>query len=143
MHLGSTCFRFKPDGSQIEPVTGGASGFGLALDDWGDRFLCTNQQHALFVAPLPYNSLAQSLLCGRQSDRQYFHIRPPRAVFPSSQPDPWRLKRGQQAEWVKFYGKAETNAGQMTSACVPLSTRRTCSPKGTEAIIFPVNPRKT
>ncbi|HJZ95595.1 MAG TPA: hypothetical protein VKE70_03765, partial [Candidatus Solibacter sp.] len=60
VRLGNTCFRFKPDGSQIEPVSGGTSGFGLALDDWGDRFLCTNQQHALYVAPLPYRALARN-----------------------------------------------------------------------------------
>src|SRR5262249_11052257 len=58
--LGSTCFRFKPDGSRLEPVSGGTSGFGLALDDWGDRFLCTNQQHALYVAPLPHAALARN-----------------------------------------------------------------------------------
>ena len=118
VHLGSTCFRFKPDGSQIEPVTGGTSGFGLALDDWGDRFLCTNQQHALYVAPLPYHSLAP-ILTPRPSIRSSIspHTATPRRVFPTSKPDPWRLKRGQQAEWVKFYGTAETNAGQMTSAC--------------------------
>ena len=59
MKLGSTCFRFKPDGSRLEPVSGGTSGFGLALDDWGDRFLCTNQQHPLYVAPLSHAALAQ------------------------------------------------------------------------------------
>jgi putative membrane-bound dehydrogenase-like protein len=118
--LGSTCFRFQPDGSRIEPVSGGTSGFGLAFDDWGDRFLCTNQQHALYVAPLPYRALA----------RNPYHAAPdpvvnistyghPARVFPTSPVDPWRRKRGQQPEWVKFYGAAETNAGLFTSACAP------------------------
>src|SRR5262249_61590100 len=43
----------------------------------------------------------------------------PARVFPTSQPDPWRRKRGEQAEWVKFYGASETNAGLFTSACAP------------------------
>jgi putative membrane-bound dehydrogenase-like protein len=120
VQLGSTCFRFKLDGSQFEPVTGGTSGFGLALDDWCDRFLCTNQQHALYVAPLPYHSLARNPYFAAVNPiiniSTYGH---PARVFPTSKPDPWRLKRGQQSEWEKFYGTAETNAGQMTSACAP------------------------
>ena len=52
--IGSVCFRFKPDGSAFEPCSGSTSGFGQAMTDWGDRFICTNQQHALHVAPLPY-----------------------------------------------------------------------------------------
>jgi putative membrane-bound dehydrogenase-like protein len=118
--LGSTCFRFKPDGSRIEPVSGGTSGFGLALDDWGDRFLCTNQQHALYVAPLPYEALARNPYTAAVNPVvnvcTYGH---PARVFPTSQPDPWRRKRGRQAEWVKFYGASETSAGLFTSACAP------------------------
>jgi putative membrane-bound dehydrogenase-like protein len=118
--LGNTCFRFKPDGSQIEPVTGGTSGFGLAIDDWGDRFLCTNQQHALFVAPLPYAALArnpyQAGLDPIVNICSYGH---PAQVYPTSQPDPWRRKRSEQAAWVRFYGAAETTAGMMTSGCAP------------------------
>jgi putative membrane-bound dehydrogenase-like protein len=120
VRLGSTCFRFKPDGSRFEPVSGGTSGFGLALDDWGNRFLCTNQQHALFVAPLPYQALARNpytpALDPVVNISTYGH---PARVFPTSQPDPWRRKRGSQAEWVKFYGAAETTAGLFTSACAP------------------------
>jgi putative membrane-bound dehydrogenase-like protein len=118
--LGSTCFRFKPDGSRLEPVSGGTSGFGLAFDDWGDRFLCTNQQHALYVAPLSYADLARNPYYAAVDPvvnvSSYGH---PAKVYPRSKPDPWRLKRGQQPEWVKFYGAAETNAGLFTSACAP------------------------
>jgi putative membrane-bound dehydrogenase-like protein len=118
--LGTTCFRFKPDGSRLEPVSGGTSGFGLALDDWGDRFLCTNQQHALYVAPLPYRALARNPYTPAINPVvnicTYGH---PARLFPTSQPDPWRRKRGAQKEWVKFYGAAETTAGLFTSACAP------------------------
>jgi putative membrane-bound dehydrogenase-like protein len=121
VRLGNTCFRFKPDGSRLEPVSGGTSGFGLALDDWGDRFLVTNQQHALYVAPLPYQALARNPYYAAANPivniSSYGH---PAKVFPTSKPDPWRRKRGEQPEWVKFYGSAETDAGLFTSACAPL-----------------------
>ena len=122
--LGGTCFRFKADGSAIEAVSGSTSGYGFAFDDWGDHFLCTNQQHVLHVAPLAHHDLARnpyhpgvspvSNICS------YGH---PARVYPTSKPDPWRLKRGQQPEWVKFYGAAETEAGRFTSACAPLIYR--------------------
>jgi putative membrane-bound dehydrogenase-like protein len=124
VRLGNTCFRFKPDGSRLEPVSGGTSGFGLAFDDWGDRFLCTNQQHALYVAPLPYRDLARNPYSPAVEPVvnvcAYGH---PARVFPTSRPDPWRRKRGEQAEWVKFYGAAETSAGLFTSACAPVIYR--------------------
>lgn len=121
VRLGNTGFRFKPDGSQFEPVSGGTSGFGQAFDDWGDRFLVTNQQHALYVAPLPYQALARNPFYPAVNPVvnicSYGH---PAKLYPTSQPDPWRRKRGEQPEWVKFYGSAETNAGLFTSACAPL-----------------------
>jgi putative membrane-bound dehydrogenase-like protein len=118
--LGNTCFRFKPDGSQLEPVSGGSAGFGLAFDDWGDRFLVTNQQHALFVAPLPFQAQARNPFAAAVNPIKnictYGH---PAKLFPTSKPDPWRRRRGEQPEWVKFYGAAETSAGLFTSACAP------------------------
>jgi putative membrane-bound dehydrogenase-like protein len=120
VRLGNTCFRFKPDGSRLEPVSGGTSGFGLAFDDWGDRFLCTNQQHALYVAPLPYRDLARNpyhaALDPVVNISSYGH---PAKVYRTSKPDPWRFQRGQQPEWVKFYGAAETSSELFTSACAP------------------------
>jgi putative membrane-bound dehydrogenase-like protein len=121
VRLGNTGFRFKADGSRLEPVSGGTSGYGLALDDWGERFLCTNQQHALYVAPLPHHALARNPYTPAVDPvvniSSYGH---PAQVFPTSQPDPWRLRRGKEPAWVKFYGPAETSAGLFTSACAPL-----------------------
>jgi hypothetical protein len=121
VRLGNTCFRFRSDRTRLEPVSGGTSGYGLALDDRGDRFLCTNQQHALHVAPLPYRALARNPYIAAVNPVvnicTYGH---PARVYLTSQTDPWRRKRGEQAAWVKFYGSAETNAGLFTSACAPL-----------------------
>ena len=116
--IGAVCFRFKPDGSRFEPCSGRTSGFGQAINDWGDRFLCTNQQHALQVAPLPYRYLARNPYYAASNTMvnvsSYGH---PAEVYPVSQPHPWRLARSKQPEWVKFYGAAEATAnGYFTAA---------------------------
>lgn len=118
--LGGTCFRFKADGSAIEAVSGSTSGYGFAFDDWGDHFLCNNQAHVLHVAPLSHRDLARNPYHPAVSPmNNVSSYGGPARLFPTSKPDPWRLKRGQQAEWVKFYGAAETEAGLFTSACAP------------------------
>lgn len=120
VRLGNTCFRFKADGSALEPVSGGTGGFGLTLTDEDDRFLVSNQQHALYVAPLPHRYLARNPFFAApgvvNNICAYGH---PAKVFPDAPPDPWRLKRSQQPEWVKFYGAAEANMGLVTAACAP------------------------
>ncbi|MHB8973898.1 MAG: PVC-type heme-binding CxxCH protein [Pirellulaceae bacterium] len=117
VELGSVCFRFKADGSALEPESGWTHGFGQALDDWGDRFLCTNQQHVLHVVPLPHRYLmrnpfyaAPDLTCNVSG---YGH---PARVYPTSQPDPWRRLRAADPQWVKFYGEAETTANGFFTA---------------------------
>jgi putative membrane-bound dehydrogenase-like protein len=118
VRLGATCFRFKSDGTAIEPVGGNTSGFGLALDDWGDRFLVTNQQHALLAAPLSYHYLARNpYYAAPQLVLNISGYGHPAKVFPASQPDPWRLARSKDPAWVKFYGAAEATAsGYFTAA---------------------------
>ncbi len=37
-------FRFKPDGSAFEAISGGGQ-FGHSFDDWGHRFTCSNSNH--------------------------------------------------------------------------------------------------
>ena len=117
VRIGAVCFRFKPDGSQLEPVSGSTSGFGLTMTDWGDRFLVANQQHALFVAPLPHRYLARNPYYASPSPvlniSSYGH---PARVYPTSRPDPWRLARSLDPAWVKFYGVAETTANGFFTA---------------------------
>ena len=122
--LGHTGFRFKSDGSQFEPVSGGTAGFGLALDDWDERFLVTNQEHALHVAPLPHRYLARNPhYASPRTVNNICTYGHPAQVYPVAPPDPWRLKRSQQPEWVKFYGAAEVNMGLVTAACAPFIYR--------------------
>ena len=124
VQLGNTGFRFKADGTAFEPVSGGTSGFGLALTDWDDRFLVSNQQHALHVAPLPHRYLARNpYYAALRTVNNICSYGEPARVFPAAPPDPWRLKRSEQPEWVKFYGAAEANMGLVTAACAPLIYR--------------------
>ena len=39
VRLESVCFRFKPDGTALEPCQRRTSGFGQAINDWGEQFL--------------------------------------------------------------------------------------------------------
>ena len=110
--IGHTDFRIRPDGTAIEPVTGRESMFGLALTDFGDRF------HTIitYASPLPHGYLARNPYI--ESPPGDVGIAPSRQLFPISQPDPWRKIRGQDPEWVKFYGAAETQPnGQFTASC--------------------------
>ncbi|MCY2986280.1 MAG: hypothetical protein NTY19_00165, partial [Planctomycetota bacterium] len=118
VRLPSTCFRFRPDGSALEPASGSSGGYGLAFNDWGDYFLVSNQQHALFVAPLPHRYLARNPYYAAPNPViNISSYGTPAKVFPTSQPDPWRVARGQDPAWLKFYGAAEaTPNGFFTAA---------------------------
>lgn len=124
VQLGNTGFRFKADGTAIEPISGNTGGFGLALDDFDNRFLVSNQQHALHVAPLPYRYLARNpYYAAPQMVNNICSYGHPARIHPQAPPDPWRLARSQQSEWVKFYGAAETTMGLVTAACAPFIYR--------------------
>ena len=116
--ISAVCFRFKSDGSAFQPATGTTYGFGQALNDFGDRFLCTNQQHALYVAPLPYRYLIRNPFYAAPDPvvniSTYGH---PAQIYPASRPHPWRWARSQDPAWVNFYGKTEATAnGYFTAA---------------------------
>ncbi len=115
--LPATSFRFRADGSVLEPTSGSSGGFGLAINDWGDRFLVANQQHALLVAPLAHGSMIRNPYYAAPNPvvniSTYGH---PAKVYPTSQPDPWRLARSKDPAWVKFYGAAETTANGFFTA---------------------------
>ena len=122
VNLGRNDFRFKADGSAIEPVTGTNHTFGLSLTDSGDRFLISTGSHALYAMPLPYRYLIRNP-----------HVPTPGAVvnagqdpkvYPISKPHPWRVARSKDPRWMKFYGRMEATAnGYLTSACGQLVYR--------------------
>lgn len=114
--LGRTDFRFLPDGTAIEPVTGTNGTFGLALTDYDERFLITTSRHARYAIPLPHRYLRRNPYVPTPDETATaadYH-----QVFPASEPHPWRTARGANPAWVKFYGAHEaTPNGNFTSGC--------------------------
>ncbi|NQT38050.1 MAG: HEAT repeat domain-containing protein [Planctomycetes bacterium] len=116
--LGSVCFRFQSGGRVLEAASGRTSGYGQAMNDWGDRFLCTNQQHAMHVIPIGHRYLARNPYYAAPSlTRNISGYGHPARVYPTSKPDPWRRARAADPAWVRFYGQAEATAnGYFTAA---------------------------
>ena len=88
-------FRFKPDGSAFEAISGGGQ-FGHSFDDWGHRFTCSNSNH-----------IRQIVLPSYYLDRNPDLIPPPvvldiaaegpaSPVYRISPPEPWRVVRTRQ-----------------------------------------------
>jgi putative membrane-bound dehydrogenase-like protein len=88
-------FRFKPDGSAFEAISGGGQ-FGHSFDDWGHRFTCSNSNH-----------IRQIVLPSHYLERSSDLIPPPVAldiaaegpaspVYRISPPEPWRVVRTRQ-----------------------------------------------
>ncbi len=106
--------RFKSDGTAKEPATGSGQ-FGQAISDWGDRFLIVQSQPVRYVVPLPPRYLARNPY--HPAKGGFVVLLPYNDLYPINQPHPWRMKRGQDPAWVKFYGATETSHGYVTSAC--------------------------
>ena len=122
VQLGNTDFRFRADGSAIEPVTGVNNTFGATMTDYGQRFLITGGGHALYATPLPYRYLLRNPYVA--SPRSTMNAANYSQVYPASQPHPWRQKRGDDPNWVRFYGAHEAKPnGNFTSACGQLIYR--------------------
>lgn len=112
--LGGTDFRIKADGSAIEPVTGRTHTFGMTMDDYGQRWLITTSRHALYAAPLPWRYLKRNPFV--PTPETVINAASSETLYPISKPHPWRFKRGQDPEWIKFYGARETTPnGSFTS----------------------------
>lgn len=58
--LPATDFRFKPDGSAIEPITGGTHTMGYAFMATGQRFVATTGVPGIYVTPLPWHYLVRN-----------------------------------------------------------------------------------
>jgi putative membrane-bound dehydrogenase-like protein len=123
VELPHTDFRIKPDGSAIEPVSGGTHTMGFAFTESGDRFVVSTRDPGIFVAPLPWRYLtrnpdvaAPALEVPAMSDHR---------VYPVSQPHPWRTRRAADPGFSKYYSdrygiEESASNGYFTSACSPL-----------------------
>ena len=124
--LPSTDFRIRPDGTAIEPVTGGTHTIGYTFDKFGDRFVATTVSPGKRIAPLAWRYLARNP--SMKTPRLDEHAAAYRTVFPTSRPHPWRSKRAGHKAFYEFYrkryGASESVAGgYFTSACGPMIYR--------------------
>ena len=121
--LPRTDFRIKPDGTAIEPVTGGTNTFGFAIDQVGTRYTVSTGSPAIFVAPLSWSELARNRdvsVPGLETGIASYNT-----TYPISRPHPWRTKRdedpGFSQYYTQHYGRSESAPnGFFTSACSPL-----------------------
>jgi putative membrane-bound dehydrogenase-like protein len=88
-------FRFRPDGSTLEAISGGGQ-FGHAFDDWGHRFTCNNSNHIRqILLPSQYLQRNPALVVGPVLD----DIPAEGAAAPVyriSSAEPWRVVRTRQ-----------------------------------------------
>ncbi len=113
--LGRTDFRIKADGSAIEPVTGTVRTFGWGMNATGDRFTTAGGTPVSANLPLPYRYLGRNPFVA--SPAVAYTASNYNRVFGISPPHPWRVVRGRDPNWVKFYGSRETSGGFFTSGC--------------------------
>ncbi len=86
-------FRFRPDRGLAEPASGPTQ-FGMALDDWGDRFISQNTVHIRnVVVPMQYLIRAPLLEVSAVSQDISDHGRPDVRIFPLTHPQKWRQER--------------------------------------------------
>jgi putative membrane-bound dehydrogenase-like protein len=88
-------FRFKPDGSAFEAVSGGGQ-FGHSFDDWGHRFTCNNSNHIRQII-LPSSYLERNPALVPPSVIDDVSAEGPAApVYRISPAEPWRVVRTRQ-----------------------------------------------
>jgi putative membrane-bound dehydrogenase-like protein len=122
VNLPAADFRFKADGSAIEPLVGRTHTFGITLTDRDEKIVINTVVAGILTAPVPWGALA------RNPDYAIGSVEYPLGgdrAYPTSRPHPWRTKREENPEFAKFYkdryGIAESAAnGYFTSACGPL-----------------------
>jgi putative membrane-bound dehydrogenase-like protein len=120
--LPTADFRFKADGTAIEPLLGRTHTFGMTLTDRDEKIVISTGVAGILTAPIPWHALARNPDFAIGSIE--YTLGGNRA-YPTSRPHPWRTKRAENPEFAKFYadryGAAESVAnGYFTSACGPL-----------------------
>ncbi|MCA9117749.1 MAG: HEAT repeat domain-containing protein, partial [Planctomycetaceae bacterium] len=87
--------RFDPRTEKFETVSGGLQ-FGHSMDDWGNRFVCSNSNHILHVV-YPSRYLERNpFLAVSGTVRSIAKEGGSAPVFRRSPPEPWRIVRQEQ-----------------------------------------------
>ena len=86
-------FRFRLDRNLFQPSSGPGQ-FGIAMDDWGNRFITSNTTHVRHVV-FPWRYLRRNpyLVAGAPALDISDHGKPLVRIFPLTQPQRWRRVR--------------------------------------------------
>lgn len=86
-------FRFRLDRNLFEPSSGPGQ-FGIAMDDWGNRFITSNTTHVRHVV-FPWRYLRRNpfLVAGKPALDISDHGQPLVRIFPLTRPQRWRRVR--------------------------------------------------
>lgn len=120
--LSGRDLRFRPEPFTVEAASRGVGGgFGLSFDDWGRRYVCQNEMHALHVV------LAENYLEGNKflsihatGEDISGDDQPDDKVYPISKPQGWRIERTQRrakTEADRFRPTQLQANGYFTAAC--------------------------
>lgn len=130
-------FRFSPVDEKLEPTSGTAQ-FGNSFDDWGNRFVCSNSNHAQHVVLpneylvrnpyLPVPSVIKSI--AKEGGAS--------PVFRSSSAEPWRIVRTRRraASGQKYAATELVPIGFFTSAAGITIYRGTAYPEDFHGNVF-------
>lgn len=138
VEIGRSDFRIKADGSAIEPVTGAVNTFGLSMTDWGERFTSAGSVPVMYALPLGHRYLKRNPFVPAPDVRQ--NASDYDKAYGISPPHPWRIKRGQDPAWIKFYGKRETDSGYFTGGSGALIYRAELFPRRYHGQYFSCEP---
>ncbi len=88
-------FRFKPDGSKFEVISGGGQ-FGHTFDDWGHRFTSNNSNHIRQIVFAARYLDRNPALASHEVLLDIPAEGPAAPVYRISPPEPWRIVRTRQ-----------------------------------------------
>ncbi len=88
-------FRFKPDGSVFEAISGGGQN-GHSFDDWGHRFTCQNSNHIRQIVLPSWYVERNPALVGTSVVTDIAEEGGAGPVFRISEAEPWRIVRTRQ-----------------------------------------------
>jgi putative membrane-bound dehydrogenase-like protein len=92
LSLGRTDLSFDPVTRTVTPITGGVQ-YGHSMDDWGNRFVCSNSNHIQHVV-FPYRYLKRNPYFAVSGVIRSISAEGPASpVFRRSSAEPWRIVR--------------------------------------------------
>ncbi|GIW92589.1 MAG: cytochrome c [Pirellulaceae bacterium] len=119
VRMGTHDFRFDPKTGRFELLSGGGR-FGLAFDDWGNRFICNIRnpiRHAVFPDEAARRNQRVPFPPGIVDVAEAGDTIP---VYRSSAPEPWRIENARRLAEDRTAASPRSEsvaAGYMTSAC--------------------------